>query len=183
MRKPCARRRSRPKDVGRPVLLHPDLRWMHFRPVFYISAVPEELHTARDQVCRTLLSLGCRSTWAPGSEPNLPNDALFARQWRNLRASLGVVFARSVGAIQIVGHCHGKALEQPDKEFGLVSRTHSSRRCSQRGGARGCGTSCWTRAIPWMLQGLNAPTCASSSGSIAGRCWRKAEHVASPPKA
>jgi tetratricopeptide (TPR) repeat protein len=96
---------------------------MYFRPVLYLSAVPEELHTARDHLYRTLLSLGYRSVWAPGSEPGLRNDELFARHWGNLRHRLDVVFARSSGVIQLVGQCHGKALEQPDKGFGQVSRT------------------------------------------------------------
>lgn len=86
---------------------------MSTRPIIFISAVSKELHSARDHVAKTLLSLGYDPKWqdiAPTETGMLPQ---VLRDWID----------QSDAVIQLVGHHYGFAPKEPDAEFGECSYT------------------------------------------------------------
>lgn len=86
---------------------------MSTRPIIFISAVSKELHSARDHVAKTLISLGYEPKWqdiAPTETGMLPK---VLRDWID----------QSDAVIQLVGHHYGFAPKEPDAEFGECSYT------------------------------------------------------------
>lgn len=86
---------------------------MSTRPIIFISAVSKELHSARDHVAKTLISLGYEPKWqdiAPTETGMLPQ---VLRGWID----------QSDAVIQLVGHHYGFAPKEPDAEFGECSYT------------------------------------------------------------
>uniref|UniRef100_UPI0037C5C7AD tetratricopeptide repeat protein n=1 Tax=Prosthecobacter sp. TaxID=1965333 RepID=UPI0037C5C7AD len=86
---------------------------MSTRPVIFISAVSRELHSARDHVAKTLISLGYEPKWqdiAPTETGDL-RDVL--RKWVDA----------SNAVIQLVGHSYGFAPRDADPDLGHCSYT------------------------------------------------------------
>ncbi len=83
------------------------------RPRLFISAVSEELRTARQAVAATVRTLG----YDPVSEDDFPTGYGELRQW--LREQID----GSEGLIQLVGHAHGSEPPEEDPEYGRVSYT------------------------------------------------------------
>jgi hypothetical protein len=83
------------------------------KPVLFISAVSKELHSARDVVAKTLLSLGYESDW----------EDVFNLEQGDIKAMLRRRVDAADGVIQIIGQCHGCEPPQPDPDFGRVSYT------------------------------------------------------------
>lgn len=126
------------------------------RPVIFISAVSRELHSARDLVAKTLLSLGYDPKWqdiAPTETGDL-RDVL--RKWVD----------DSAAVIQLVGHCYGFAPKDADAEFGACSYTQLEALY-----ARQQGKKVWylilTPEHPQIPAPLKPATCASCKTPIA----------------
>jgi len=83
------------------------------RPRLFLSAVSEELRTARQAVARTVRTLG----FDPVSQDDFPTGYGELRQW--LREQLD----SCEGLIQLVGDGYGAELPEVDPEYGRVSYT------------------------------------------------------------
>lgn len=86
---------------------------MSTRPVIFISAVSKELHSARDLVAKTLISLGYEPKWQDiaATETGMLPEVL--RKWID----------DSEAVLQLVGHCYGFAPKEADADFGVCSYT------------------------------------------------------------
>ena len=86
---------------------------MSTRPVIFSSAVSTELHSARDLVAKTLISLGYDPKW----------QDIAATETGDLRGVLRKWIDGSDAVLQIVGHCYGFEPKEADPQFGLCSYT------------------------------------------------------------
>jgi len=86
---------------------------MSTRPVIFISSVSKELHTARDLVAKTLYSLGYEPKWEDIAATDAGDLLTVLRKWID----------QSEAVIQLVGHCYGLPLADPDPQFGSCSYT------------------------------------------------------------
>ena len=86
---------------------------MSSRPVIFISSVSKELHSARDLVAKTLLALGHEPRWEDISATDQGDLLSILRKWID----------ESDAVIQIVGHCYGLPVKDPDPKFGPCSHT------------------------------------------------------------
>ncbi len=84
------------------------------RPRLFLSAVSEELRTARQSVATTVRTLG----YDPVSQDDFPTGYGELRQW--LREQLN----SCEGLIQLVGHGYGTEPPDLDPDYGRVSYTH-----------------------------------------------------------
>jgi tetratricopeptide (TPR) repeat protein len=83
------------------------------RPLIFISAVSQELRSARQLVANTLTFLGYDPIW----------QDIFETSEGDLRGVLRKQISRCNGVVQLVGCCYGAEPLQPTEEFGRVSYT------------------------------------------------------------
>ena len=83
------------------------------RPRLFLSAVSEELRTARQTVAATVRTLG----FDPVSQDDFPTGYGELRQW--LREQID----SCEGLIQLVGHGYGAEPAEVDPDYGRVSYT------------------------------------------------------------
>jgi len=83
------------------------------RPTIFISAVSNELRSARQLVSNTLTFLGYEPIW----------QDIFGTETGDLRQMLRDKIDQSKGVVQLVGQCYGAEPSSPDPEFGRVSYT------------------------------------------------------------
>jgi hypothetical protein len=83
------------------------------RPTIFISAVSEELRSARQLVANTLTFLGYEPVW----------QDVFGTEGGDLCAMLRQQIDQCKGVVQLVGQCYGAEPRVPDPEFGRVSYT------------------------------------------------------------
>ncbi|MEO5916002.1 MAG: tetratricopeptide repeat protein [Luteolibacter sp.] len=83
------------------------------RPVIFISAVSRELHSARDLVAKTLISLGYEPKWQDIAPTDTGDLLAVLRKWVD----------QSQAVIQIVGYRYGDGPKTPDPDFGQISYT------------------------------------------------------------
>ncbi len=86
---------------------------MSTRPIIFISAVSQELRSARKLVADTLHALGYDPKW----QDIAPTEA------GDLRGVLRKWIDDSAAVLQIVGHCYGFAPKDADPKFGACSYT------------------------------------------------------------
>jgi hypothetical protein len=83
------------------------------RPTIFISAVSQELRSARQLVANTLTFLGYEPVW----------QDIFGTGGGDLREILRRQIDQCIGVVQLVGRCYGAEAPVADKEFGRVSYT------------------------------------------------------------
>lgn len=83
------------------------------RPSLFLSAVSEELRTARQTVAATVRTLG----FDPVSQDDFPTGYGELRQW--LREQID----SCEGLIQLVGHGYGAEPPEVDPDYGRISYT------------------------------------------------------------
>ncbi len=83
------------------------------RPRLFLSAVSEELRTARQAVAATVRTLG----YDPVSQDDFPTGHGELRQWLRERID------SCEGLIQLVGHAYGAEPPEVDPDYGRVSYT------------------------------------------------------------
>jgi tetratricopeptide (TPR) repeat protein len=83
------------------------------RPLIFISAVSQELRSARQLVANTLTFLGYDPIW----------QDIFETSEGDLPGVLRKQISRCNGVVQLVGCCYGAEPPQPTEEFGRVSYT------------------------------------------------------------
>ena len=83
------------------------------RPLIFISAVSQELRSARQLVANTLTFLGYDPIW----------QDIFGTSEGDLLGVLRKQISRCNGVVQLVGCCYGAEPPQPTEEFGRVSYT------------------------------------------------------------
>lgn len=83
------------------------------RPRIFISAVSQELRSARQLVANTLIFLGYEPAW----------QDIFGTEAGDLREMLRVQISECKGVVQLVGNCYGAEPSAPDERFGRVSYT------------------------------------------------------------
>ncbi|HUF62583.1 MAG TPA: tetratricopeptide repeat protein [Verrucomicrobiales bacterium] len=83
------------------------------RPVIFVSAVTQELKSARDLVAKALLRLGYEADW----------EDLFGIGQGDIRQILREKIDRSAGVIQLIGRRYGTDTPEPHTPFGRVSYT------------------------------------------------------------
>lgn len=83
------------------------------RPVIFISAVSQELKSARDLVARTLIHLDYEAKWQDIAPSETGDLRSVLRKWVD----------GSAGVIQLVGHRYGFEPPTPDAQFGRCSYT------------------------------------------------------------
>jgi Domain of unknown function (DUF4062) len=94
------------------------------RPTIFISAVSQELRSARQLVANTLTFLGYEPVW----------QDIFGTEGGDLREILRRQIDQCKGVVQLVGRCYGTEPPAADKEFGRVSYTqHEALYARQRG--------------------------------------------------
>lgn len=98
------------------------------RPTIFISAVSEELRSARQLVANTLTFLGYEPVW----------QDVFGTETGDLCAMLRAKIDECNGVVQLVGQCYGAEPESKTTEFGRVSFTQYEALY-----ARKCGKKVW----------------------------------------
>ena len=94
------------------------------RPTIFISAVSQELRSARRLVANTLTFLGYEPVW----------QDIFGTEGGDLREILRRQIDQCKGVVQLVGRCYGAQAPVADKEFGRVSyRQYEGLYARQRG--------------------------------------------------
>lgn len=86
---------------------------MSSKPVIFISAVSQELKSARQLVANTLIYLGYEPDW----------QDIFGTEQGDLREMLRRRIDASAGVVQLIGQCSGFEPGEPDAEFGRCSYT------------------------------------------------------------
>ena len=83
------------------------------RPVIFVSAVSQELRSARDLIARELQKLGYEPVW----------QEIFGTEAGDIRQMLREKIQPCAGVLQLLGHRYGFAPPAPDGDFGRVSYT------------------------------------------------------------
>jgi hypothetical protein len=83
------------------------------RPLIFISAVSQELRSARQLVANTLTFLGYQPVW----------QEIFGTEGGDLRGVLREKIDQCKGVVQLIGQCYGAEPPTGDEEFGRVSYT------------------------------------------------------------
>jgi tetratricopeptide (TPR) repeat protein len=82
-------------------------------PLIFISAVSQELRSARQLVANTLTFLGYQPVW----------QEIFGTEGGDLRGVLREKIDQCKGVVQLIGQCYGAEPPTGDEEFGRVSYT------------------------------------------------------------
>jgi tetratricopeptide (TPR) repeat protein len=96
------------------------------RPTIFISAVSQELSSARQLVASTLQFQGYEPVW----------QDIFGTEQGDPRAMLRKKIDACRGVVQIVGQCYGTEPPTPDEEFGRVSYTQYEARYARQQGKK-----------------------------------------------
>jgi tetratricopeptide (TPR) repeat protein len=99
---------------------------MSSKPVVFVSAVSRELHSARDLVAKTLLSLGYQPKW----QDIAPSES------GDLSATLRKWIDDSAAVVQLVGRSYGREPAIADPQFGRVSYTQYEALYARRRGKK-----------------------------------------------
>src|SRR5438045_718165 len=83
------------------------------RPLVFISAVSNELRSARQLVANTLTFLGYEPVW----------QEVFGTEGGDLRQVLRERIDECDGLVQLVGKCYGLEPTTPDEKYGRISYT------------------------------------------------------------
>src|SRR5438105_8230963 len=98
------------------------------RPLVFISAVSNELGSARQLVANTLMFLGYEPTW----------QDIFGTESGDLREMVRERIDECKGVVQMVGTCYGAEPPIHHEEFGRVSYTHDEARYAHKHGKKVC---------------------------------------------
>ncbi len=96
------------------------------RPAIFISAVSQELRSARQLVANTLTFLGYEPVW----------QEIFGTEGGDLREILRRQIDQCKGVVQLVGHCYGAEPPVADEEFGRASYTQYEALYARRRGKK-----------------------------------------------